>query len=112
MEATTAAPLRRDTVYVRTAMGQRELIAPSIGLGPWERRFLACVTGFTPLQLLLDLGLADPRAAAGIEKLLGAQLLAEVDPTSADARRMRQTMPLLGWRAMTSQRPQAQPWTC
>lgn len=67
-----------DAVYGRTARGQRELVNPARGLTPWERRFLGCATGFTPLRTLLDLGLDAPEAVSGIRRLLSEGLIENV----------------------------------
>jgi hypothetical protein len=67
--------LSDDVIYARTAKGQRELVSPSLGLDPLERRFLGVVTGHTPLRVLIDLGLQDPGLQDAIIALLDKSLL-------------------------------------
>ena len=55
MTAALAELLDDGAVYRRTDKGARELVSPSGQLSSEERRFLAIVTGHTPLRVLLDL---------------------------------------------------------
>jgi hypothetical protein len=65
-----------NAVYRRTRAGQRELISPSGQLQPLERRFLAVVTGHTPLQVLQDLVGDEPALADAVATLRARGLIA------------------------------------
>lgn len=69
MEAHSAQLLDDDAVHGRTAAGQRELLDASSRLSRVERRFLSVVTGYTPLRVLLDMGLEEPGIAQAIVAL-------------------------------------------
>lgn len=77
-----AIDLSDDLILVRMSKGQRELVIPSARLTPWERRFLACTTGFTPLGVLLDRGLDSPESVQGITRLLRLDLLTPAEGQS------------------------------
>ena len=64
-----------DVIYRRTQAGQRELIAGASALTPTARRFLAMVTGHTPLRVLLDMGGDDPDIGATIRDLSSRGLI-------------------------------------
>lgn len=74
----------RDAVYRRTHAGQRELISPSGRLQPLERRFLALVTGHTPVHVLEELAGHDPQLSGAVTALCAQGLIDQEDdePTS------------------------------
>ena len=75
------AELLDDTaVYRRTARGQQELLVGSRGLAPTERRFLAVVTGFTQLRVLLDMGLASTDIRSVVTRLYRLGLIELDEP--------------------------------
>ena len=67
-------------LFRRTPAGQRELLDTRSSLTAVERKFLAVVTGHTPLRVLLEMGLDQPDIAATIMSLAGRGLIAIEDP--------------------------------
>ena len=61
--------LNDDAIHRRTPAGQRALLDPRADLTRVERRFLSVVTGYTPLRVLLDMGVDDSDIAAAITAL-------------------------------------------
>ena len=61
--------LNDDAIHRRTPAGQRALLDPRVDLTHVERRFLSVVTGYTPLHVLLDMGVDDADMAAAITAL-------------------------------------------
>lgn len=62
-------------IHGRTAAGQRELLDTSSRLSRVERRFLSVITGYTPLRVLLDMGLDEPGIAGAIVALADLQFI-------------------------------------
>ena len=73
--------LSDDALYRRTPAGQRELIDPRRRLSTQEKRFLSAVTGYTPLRVLLDLGLDAPGIHQVVRDLVAHGLMMKVHPT-------------------------------
>jgi hypothetical protein len=67
-----------DAVYLRTPAGQAALLSSLRELSTLERRFLAAVTGYTSLRVLLDLGFDGPDIGVAISKLVGLRLIVAV----------------------------------
>ena len=64
-----------DVVYRRTSAGQRALVQSASSLDDASRRFLAIVTGHTPLRALIDLGLDESDVRAAITSLHASALI-------------------------------------
>jgi hypothetical protein len=81
MGTSPALLLADDAVFRRTREGQRELVSDSLRLSTFERRFLGAFTGYTPLRVLLDLGLHSSEASRTVARLveLGMIELVEQD---------------------------------
>ena len=75
METDPAQLLDDHAIHGRTPAGQRELLDASSRLSPVERRFLSVVTGYTPLRVLLDMGLDEPGIAGAIVALADLQFI-------------------------------------
>ena len=67
-------------VFGRTTRGQQELLAGSRGLSRTERRFLGMETGFTQVQVLLDMGLDLSDVGFAVSRLLKLGLIEQVKP--------------------------------
>lgn len=70
-----------DVVYRRTTGGQRELVMDAGRCSGLERRFLAAVTGHTPLRVLLDMGFDGPGISAAVETLVAKRLIEPIART-------------------------------
>ena len=62
-------------VYRRTIAGQLELYDHRARLSRLERRFLSVVTGYTPLRVLLDMGLDEQGVGEAILALVERKLM-------------------------------------
>ena len=72
----TATQLLDDTaVYRRTVAGQLELFDRRARLSQLERRFLSVVTGYTPLRVLLNMGLDEQGVGEAILALVDRRLI-------------------------------------
>jgi hypothetical protein len=78
--------LSDDAIYRRTPAGQRELLVAAADLSPFERRFLAVVTGYTSLRVLLDMGRDGPGIGDAIMRLVEHRLIA-LEPSVGASRR-------------------------
>jgi len=63
-----------EAVYRRTVAGQREWVGGAHLSRP-EREFLSMVTGFTPLRVLLDMGIDQTGASDAILALVRRRLI-------------------------------------
>ena len=72
--------LNDDAIYQRTPAGQRELVDPHSRLSRLELRFLAAVTGHTPLRVLLDLGLDQIGIGESVVRLYARGFIKQVPP--------------------------------
>lgn len=79
-ELTTAKLLDDQAVYRRTVAGQLELIDSRTRLSRLERRVLSVVTGYTPLRVLLDMGLDEQGVGEAILTLVDRKLMRLRDP--------------------------------
>ena len=75
LETDPAQLLDDHAIHGRTAAGQRELLDTSSRLSRVERRFLSVITGYTPLRVLLDMGLDEPGIAGAIVALADLQFI-------------------------------------
>jgi len=71
--------LADEAVYRRTMSGKQELLSVTSALTATERRFLAVVTGHTPLRTLLDMGIDAPDIGAAIRGLVSRGLIQATD---------------------------------
>jgi hypothetical protein len=67
--------LNDQAIFRRTPAGQRELLATIGRLAPLERQFLSATTGYTPLRVLLDMGLDQPGIGDAIMNLAERRLI-------------------------------------